>query len=98
MSKTPLELTADILQDDNRLFELNHIYEGLLAAISIQNNERAKNEIIKALAHRISTMAIYASNVYWSAVELQKALVDALKENSDTTEEDLPFVTPTKEE
>lgn len=92
-TKTPLEITEDILKNTNALFELHGIYKGLFSALSI-NDESAKNEIIKALAHRLNTVTVYASNVYWSASDLKEVLTKALEAEDDELEEDLPFVTP----
>ena len=96
-TKTPLEITEDILKNTNALFEIHGIYKGLFSALNI-NDESAKNEIIKALAHRLNTVSVYASNVYWSASDLKevltKGLEKALEAEGDDLEEDLPFVTP----
>ena len=100
--KTPLELTEDILRNTNALFEMNSIYKGLFEALKIHDNEAAKNEIIKALTHRLNTLTVYSSNIYWSASDLKevltKGLEKALEAEDKALEEDLPFVTPNDKE
>jgi len=79
MSKTPLELTEDILRDNNFMLELNGIFRGLLRSLDIKEDRTAREEIVRALAYRINTLTIHASNVFWSASELKKVLTKQLE-------------------
>lgn len=96
--KTPLELTEDIIRDNNQLLELNGIFRALLRSIDIKEDRAAREETIRALAYRVNALSIYASNVYWSATALKKAFTAELEfemqinDGDELTENDLEFL------
>lgn len=100
MNKTPLELTEDILRDNNFMLELNGIFRGLLRSLDVKEDRTAREEIVRALAYRVNALSIYASNVFWSASELKKVLTEQLEaedpdapiqDGEEVTADDLPF-------
>lgn len=96
--KTPLELTEDIIADNNFLLELNGIFRALMKTIDIKEDRKAREEIIRSLAYRVNTLSIYSANIYWNALELKKTLTKALeaemqiKDGDELTENDLDFL------
>lgn len=98
-TKTPLELVEEIRKHSSKLFELSQISKAMIEASKCGDAEIVRT-IIKSLAETLQVLSYHNTDLYFSVTDLRKKLEEALLEETEEVdedipiEEDLPFVTP----
>ena len=88
--KTPLQLVADIQDNNVKLFEIRRISKALRTISATADYETLKITT-KAFATELEELAGRNSDIYWMANDLQKALTEQVLADTADVDESEPI-------